>query len=245
MRRISFRSLPLALAGLALGMPSFARAGNPEICATCAGQAKTPHAHKIKAKKVSNLCAACASKAAMASGLPVTVATSGACSECSATAYPVPTTALGSAPGTAPGYAVIGDPSPAPVLASSDAPGHAVVGGTMPSAEPLPMGVMRTNYRSAEMPGTLGASAAAAARGGPQAAGGIPYAKPGEVPSSLYTPQGRRRHKVLSRVIGLPDFGRGRAEADMRRREAHAMTSFGPQTTPAELPASMVYGGNK
>lgn len=239
----------LALAGLAVFTASAAQAGLQNVCTTCAGQPESPRKATIhaklhaKARKTGHLCAACASKMKNGMRMPATVASTGPCATCNDGGG-----AILAASDSTPGYAVIGDGSPAPLMAASgvggNAPGYAIIGGTMASAEPAPIGVMRTNYNSGQdAQGTLGASLPHQ-QGGAPGVNGIPFAHPSEVPASLYAPQPRRRHSVVARMIGLPDFGRGRAEAEGRKRDAHAQTAYGPSnTTPSELPASMVYGG--
>ena len=243
------RKLSLALAGLAVFAASAAQAGLQSVCTTCAGQPESPrkastHAKfHAKAKKTGHLCAACAAKMKNGMTVPATVASTGPCATCGDAAG-----ANLASSASMPGYAVIGDGSPTPLMAASgvggNAPGYAIIGGTMASAEPAPIGVMRTNYHTGQdAQGTPGASLAHQ-QGAASTVNGIPFAQPSEVPPSLYAPQPRRRHSILARMIGLPDFGRGRAEAEARKREVHAQTAYGPSNTaPSELPASMVYGG--
>lgn len=243
------KKLSLALAGLAVFAASAAQAGLQNVCSTCAGQPESPRKSSLhaklhaKAKKTGHLCAACAAKMKNGMTMPATVAANAPCAACGDAAA-VNLTASASAPG----YAVIGDGSPAPLMAASgvggDAPGYAIIGGTMASAEPAPIGVMRTNYQTGqEAQGAPGASLPHQ-QGGASAVNGIPFAQPSEVPASLYAPKPRRRHSIVARMIGLPDFGRGRAEAEARKRDIHAQTAYGPSNTaPSELPASMVYGG--
>lgn len=225
-----------ALAGLALCAASAAEAGLPTVCTTCAGQPEGAPAAKIHKKRHMHLCPDCAAKATPPA--MVMAAAPGGCATCGT-----------SGPGLPPGVAIIGDGNPAPVqLTAGGAPGYAVVGGTMAAAEPAPVGVMRTNYnQDPAAPGSLGASLVPQRGGAPGHAtvggGNIPYARPNEVPPSLYAPQSPRRHSILARVIGVPDFGRRRAEAEARARESHAMTAYGPGSAPSELPASMVYSG--
>jgi hypothetical protein len=242
MRFPKVKTLAIAIAGVSLFAVDTAQAGLDSVCSTCAGQpqapkSKTPHKHSVKQKKSGQFCAECAAKMQAQGMTPppaMIAATSGGCATCGTV-----TTA------TAPGYAIVGDGSPSPVMASANggAPGYAIVGGTMVSSEPAPVGVMRTNYRDdGPAHGAPGASVAPN-RPGIANVGGIPYAQPNEVPPSLYAPP-KRRHSILAKIIGIPDFGRGRAEAESRARENHAMTSYAPNGgSPADLPASVVYGG--
>lgn len=236
MRRL--RSFTLAMAGLACALPSSAKAGFPGGDFPGAGK---PRAKVLGGARPARLCADCQAKLMASSGQPAPMVISG-----------TPTAVLASGPCTtceggapvAPGYAVVGEGSPTPVLASSGgAPGHAVVGGMMASAEPIPVGVVRTNYHQGpSAPGSLEASVAAN-RGGAPSAAPIPHARPNEVPPSMFSPPRHRRPRVVSQLLGMPDWGRRRAEAQARSRENHAMTSYGPAAAASELPASMVYGG--
>lgn len=245
MRRL--RSLPLALAGLACLLPSSARAGLPGLDSTCAGQPRTKVSSRhAKAPRPPRLCPDCQAKMLAQTGQPAPVVISGtptaivASGPCSACEIVSPSSLPPSSP---PGFAVVGDGASSPMMASSGGePGYAVTGGLVASAEPAPIGVVQTNYQTPPVPGTLGESVASARRGaaGP---GPIPYARPDELPPSLVNPPTHRRPRVLSRVIGLPDFGRRRADAQARAREAHARSSLGAGSMPGELPASMVYGG--
>ena len=247
------RKLSLALAGLAVFAASAAQAGLESVCSTCAGQPQAPKPSvkvKAKAKKVGHLCAACAAKIKNGTTVPATIAST------ATIASSAPCTACGAGPelnltGTSsstPGYAVIGDGSPSPLMAANgvgnSAPGYAIIGGTVASAEPAPIGVMRTNYHAGqEAPGAPGASLAHQP-GAAASVNGIPFAQPSEVPPSLYAPPSRRRHRIVARMLGIPDFGRAHAEAEARKRDVHAQTAYGPSNTaPSELPASMVYGG--
>ncbi len=239
MRRL--RVLPFALAGLALALPSAADAGLDSVCSTCGGQPQAP-AHKHKTKKARHLCAACAAKAEGTIPADVPVVATAGCSACAASAAGTSGPVMASAPG----FASVGDGSSSPIVLASPSspPGYAVVGGTVVSAEPAPIGVMRTNYSVGpqQMPGTLGASVAAS----PASAPGMtnaPYARPDELPPSIYSPQ-RPRRSVLARIF-LPDIGRRRAAAEEALvRERHAQISYSStQGGPSELPPTMVYGG--
>ena len=241
MRFPNVKSLAVALAGAALFAVNTAEAGLDAVCSTCAGQpqapkSKVPHKHSVKKHKSGQICAECAAKM-QAQGVtaPVAMAAApGACLSCGTT-----TTA------SAPGYAIVGDGSPAPVMASTNggAPGYAIVGGTMASSEPVPVGVMRTNYHNDSPAQGAPSANVAPNRPGIANVGGIPYAQPNEVPPSLYAPP-KRRKSIIAKIIGIPDFGRGRAEAESRARENHAMTTYGTNGgTPSDLPASVVYGG--
>jgi hypothetical protein len=241
MRFPKLTSLAVAFTGIALFAADRAEAGLDSVCSTCAGQpqapkTKAPLRHTLKSHKSGKICAECAAKLKAQNGLPPTIVATapGACAACGA-----PATAA------APGYAIVGDGSPAPVLASGSAgaPGYAIVGGAMVSAEPTPVGVMRTNYHADGPAQGMPGAGVAANRPGTANVGGIPYAQPNEVPPSLYAPSGKRRHSILAKVIGIPDFGRSRADAEAKARSNHAMTSYGPNAAPSELPASVVYGG--
>ena len=242
-------SLLLSLAGLVVFAAPAAQAGLQSVCTTCAGQPESPRKASLhaklhaKTKKTGHLCAACAAKMKNGMTMPATIAATGSCATCGDAAG-----ASLAASGSSPGYAVIGDGSPAPLMAASgvsgNAPGYAIIGGTMASAEPAPIGVMRTNYNSGQDAPGAGGAGLQHQQGAASTVNGIPFAQPSEVPASLYAPQPRRRHSIFARMIGVPDFGRGRAEAEARKREVHAQTAYGPSNTaPAELPASMVYGG--
>lgn len=246
MRRM--KPLSLALAGLALSAATAAEAGLPTADGNNNGQPPSPrrgvslHAHKPK--KV-HLCAACAAKMAAQGANPG----SAGCASCGDSAGTMTPTMMA---GSTPGYAVIGDGSPSPMMAASGpgasgAPGYAIVGGTIASSEPAPIGVMRTTYNNDSQSGSLGASVDIMhGQGQGSGMGGgwanAPHAKASEMPGSLYSPQVRRR-SMVSRLIGLPDFGRRAAEMEQRKRDAHAQTAYGPSSMPSELPASMVYGG--
>lgn len=251
MRLPKIKTLAVALSGMALFASEPATAGDPSNCAICntlpaTARVRGPHSHKTK-RIAAHLCADCAVKMESNGMVPPTMvaAAPGGCTACG-TSGPVTSGPMSSSPmPSAPGYAMVGDGSPSPLLAAGgNAPGYAIVGGTMVSSEPAPVGVMQTNYSTGSMPqGTLGASIAGNHGGGMPGMSGAPFAQPNEVPPSLYAPP-KRRSSIIARVIGLPDFGRRRAEAEVRRRENHAMTSYGSAgSAPSELPASAVYGG--
>ncbi len=239
----NFRSLSLAVAGLVGLSSSSATAGLNGVDTTNAGQPRVKVV-KHKHKKSGYICADCQARMIAESGAPAPMMISGTpsammagpCTACE-TAGPAMI-----AP-SAPGYASVGDGSPAPVYASAgNAPGLATVGGPMvASSEPTPIGVVRTNYSVPPAAGTLEASLAGQQQGMP-AAGPIPYAKPNEIPAGMLGAP-HRRPRIFSRIIGLPDFGRARAESQARARETHAMTTYGASNSaPSNLPASMVYG---
>jgi len=242
----NFRSLSLALAGLVGLSASSATAGIGGLDTTNAGQPRMKLV-KHKAKKTGHICPDCQAKMVAESGAPAPIMISGTpsammaagpCTACetSGPAMLVP---------TAPGYASVGDGSPAPVMASAgDVPGYANVGGMVVSSEPAPIGVVRTNYAMQPEVGTSAAHPADAMMhgGAPTPNGPIPYAKPNEIPAGMLGGP-PRRPRIFSRIIGLPDFGRARAESQARSRESHAMTSYGNTgAVPSNLPASMVYG---
>ena len=244
MRR--FRSVSLALMGLACAFGSSADAGLPGLDSTSHGVPRVKLlGHRAKEKKSGHLCPDCQAKLLaesgqpapiVISGAPTAIMASGACSACE-------TSAPAGAPiaPSAPGYAVVGDGSPSPVLASaSSPPGYASVGGAIASAEPLPIGVVRTNYASPAPAGGFDLHAAPAT-GGP-AAGPIPYAKKDEIPPGMLNGAPNRRPRVLSRMLGLPNTNRMRAESQTRARENHAMTTYGQNAPPSTLPASAVFG---
>ena len=251
MRRL--RLFSLALAGLACCLPSTARAGFPLLGSTDNGQVKPRHKAHHAAHKTGYICPDCQARMmasaegpapVVVSGTPTAVIAAGPCVSCGVEVPVASCSACAStaAAAEAPGLAFVGGGNPSAAMASTGgAPGYAQVGGMVASAEPVPIGVVRTNYAPQPTPGSLGASVAAAP-GGPAGPNTLPYARPDEVPPSLYAPPTPRRHRILSKVLGLPQFGRLRAEAESHARESHAMTSYGPAEAPTTLPASMVYG---
>jgi hypothetical protein len=133
------------------------------------------------------------------------------------------------APGEAPGQAIVGLP-----------PGATFAGGTVLSAEPAPVGVMRTSYLptgpTAEPPGyaTVGSPAAV---GGMTAGQAIPPAP------DIIAPARHRRPHVLTHLLGLDALGAHRRERIARHESAHAAIAYGSTDQHVtELPASMVYG---
>jgi hypothetical protein len=135
------------------------------------------------------------------------------------------------------------------------APGYASVGGPTPvSGEPMPIGVMRTNYNQGAPGANAVASMYAAGMGGPFGNGGAPgYAvvggpspagwgapNPAAIPSApLYLSPGGEHPSVRSRLFGFHLFA---ARREQRMRDAHAAIAYGPNGAPSELPASAVFG---
>lgn len=132
------------------------------------------------------------------------------------------------------GYASTGQPAAGN---SPYGPGYAVAGASVVSDEPMPIGVMRTNYR----PGP-----AAAAMPGPMAApapGMMPYAAPmphDEAPFAGAKPA--RRHSVLRTMLGLNGFNRWSAEREAQAKAAHAREAYGQSGYATSVPAGMIYG---
>jgi hypothetical protein len=127
-----------------------------------------------------------------------------------------------------PGQIVMVAPgAPANTVAMAPAPGHAVVAD---NSDPMPVGLMRTDYR----PGGPGAPAPAASM---PANGRDPFmpAKP------------ESRPHIISHLFGFADVGnevRTAAESrDRKKKEAHAAIAYGENASKVDdLPASMVYG---
>ena len=88
-----------------------------------------------------------------------------------------------------------GDPNAAP-------PGYAIVGAPMPSAEPAPVGVMRTAYGMSPMATGSASAPGYASVGGPSAAMG---AGTGAIPPAQnpVPPQALRRPHILAHVLGF------------------------------------------
>jgi len=252
MRRL--KPLSIALAGLALSAVATAEAGWPT---GPNGQPATQRRACLPKTKKAHLCANCAERLKAQGPIP---ATGGCPTGGPPPPPPMVITRAATYSGSAPGYAVIGDGTPSPMMMASGpdasgAPGYAIVGGTIASSEPAPVGVVRTNYNTNDsQAGSLGGSVDimhgqrhGMGGGGmgmdPRMGGNIPYAKASEMPGSIYSPNPPKRRSLLGRIIGVPDFGRRNAEMEERKRESHAMTTFGPGSAPTELPSSMVYGG--
>ncbi|WZO99774.1 hypothetical protein EP7_001387 [Isosphaeraceae bacterium EP7] len=146
-----------------------------------------------------------------------------------------------------------------PIESSDEAAGHAVVGdlghgqptGNMgiAGAEPVPVGVVQTNYNA-------GAPApySVADRIDPLARGHAGMTRPqGPVPMNGPIPPAptpassgaNARPRVLAHLFGFEGIGRaGREAREQKAREQHAKISYGNAGGPiSELPASMVYGG--
>ena len=155
--------------------------------------------------------------------------------------------AMGAAGGSMPGHAVAGGES-------RQAAGYVVVSSSVPTAEPMPIGVIqgRYAYQNPAMP-PMGAGAPGmpmpGARPGPGAgAGGPGSSDPSVMPSSFapdtYTGKGRSRPHILTHLFGLDAIGRhGREDRERREQENHAAISYQPKNEQvSELPSSMVYG---
>jgi hypothetical protein len=117
--------------------------------------------------------------------------------------------------------------APGVAVASDSAPGHAVVADT---SEPLPVGLMRTDYR----PGSPGALAPAASM---PTAGRDPY----------MPPKPESKPHILSHLFGFADVRNDVRTAvesrDRKKKEAHAAIAYGDGANKVDdLPASMVYG---
>jgi hypothetical protein len=238
------RRLASLCLGLALAAPTLARAQGPDHKAfgnPLAGQVRQEQAQGSTTHYGGHVCEKCASqlpKRIPADGPnaapPVFVEGCAACGTASGT------TIAGLPPGTiilGPGETL------ANVTVNGEAPGVAYVGGPA-SAEPAPIGVMRTDYRP-----DAGAPSAASPFANPgagpwaaQAAGSaMPYGQPPLSHSMSYP--GHKRPHVLSRMLGLPNFRALGAQREARQRAAHAAISYGqPGQAPGSLPSSMVYG---
>ncbi|HWE38927.1 MAG TPA: hypothetical protein VG406_20430 [Isosphaeraceae bacterium] len=236
----------LAAFGLALA-PLLAIAGDDAATAPGpAAPAAKPHRHKWSR---SGVCPICMEQAKASHGripMPPTTAADG-CATCQQVA------AGESVP--PPGVAVAGAAAGAPVPVAAGAPGYATVGGPMPvSGEPMPIGVMRTNYNQGAPATNAVANMYATGMGGPFGNGGAPgYAvvggptpgswgppNPGAVPSPpLYASPGGEHPGMISRLFGFRLFS---ARREQRMRDAHAAIAYGPAGVPSELPATMVFG---
>lgn len=106
------------------------------------------------------------------------------------------------------------------------------------SAEPAPIGVMRTNYAGAALSAMPPASAPGLAGVGNPALGN---ALQPSVPPLDFAPT--KRPSVVSRMLGMPRLG-GWGEARRERRMSqHAAIRYDQMpANPGSLPASMVYG---
>jgi hypothetical protein len=202
----------LAALGLAL-LPAAALAGDTAPCAACANGGSAPMPAQVAPGatriKVGHLCDACAAKLRKQGG-PATMMAGDmhgtmACTTC----------------GNAPGYAAVGGGS---------APGYALVGAAMPGAEPAPVGVVQTTYRSQA--------------GMPQR--GPVLNTPTTPPPSIMSPEPSRRPHVLSHMFFLS----GRSLGDewymfrmSHRKSKHASIAYGgeAQNKVNELPMSVVY----
>jgi hypothetical protein len=119
------------------------------------------------------------------------------------------------------------------------APGSAYVGegaGMLPG-EPVPVGLMRTNYASALLashPGPLPGSSGAALGAGPVS---LP---PSSLPPMNFTPT--RRPDVVSRMLGLPRWGAWRDARLEHRKSQHAAIRYDQDpATATSVPASLIY----
>ncbi len=268
--------LYLALAGLALLAPSSALAGLPGLDSESGGLPRASRAKKKHVPRLCPVCAAkyAAQGMPVTATSPVMVQGSANCTACaeaataSATApgaMPAPVAAPAGTPSLTltaandptPGFATVGDPAPAAMASPGGAPGiayvgsvpgTAVVGGTVVSAEPAPIGVVRTSYKGVASPGggpAPGGAGMAAPNPGAMGPGGVPYARMDELPPSLYGGSpGRQKPHILGHILGLRGPWIHAAEMEARARENHAAISYGPggASSATDLPASAVYG---
>jgi hypothetical protein len=166
----------------------------------------------------------------------------------------------GPTPGCAACAAANGLPPGAVIISSTEVPGTAFVGGETPgvayvggpaSADPAPIGVMRTDYQAA----AAGAPSMMMRAGGagapnpyappyaanPAAGAAMPYGEP-PMSHSMSSP-GHQRTSVLGHMLGLRRPAPLGSRRLARQRAAHAAISYGgPASAPESLPASMVYG---
>jgi hypothetical protein len=137
-----------------------------------------------------------------------------------------------------PGGQVVYESMPGQMTMNPSAAGHAFVGGMPSTVEPAPIGVVQTGYRpTAGMP-TPGAMGPAGSSPFNPAVGpsGPAFSGPGSFP-------GHRRPSVLAHLFGISGRNRWAEAQEAERRSRHAAISYGPNgQTPAEIPASMVYG---
>jgi hypothetical protein len=129
-----------------------------------------------------------------------------------------------------PGQIVMVAPANVVAAAPASAPGHAVVADT---SEPMPVGLMRTDYR----PGTPGAPGAPAPAASSPTNGRDPF----------MPPKPESRPHILSHLFGFADVRNdvhtAVASRDRKKRETHAAIAYGENASKVEdLPASMVYG---
>jgi hypothetical protein len=151
--------------------------------------------------------------------------------------------------GNAPGRAVAGGEM------AGNVPGYVVVGGTVPTAEPIPIGVVQGRYANpaaVPAPGRpdMPMPTATAMNGGrpgrkPRgAATADPAVMPTNFKSDPYLPNEHNRPHILRHLLGFDGIGqRGREERERRERENHASISYqGPSTTITDISAKSVYG---
>ncbi len=228
MRR--FAPWSLALVGLALAIPISARAGQPE---------KPSNASDYRSARyfAGHLCKTCAAK------LPKRLPATGPVMLMPGEEVNVAELTAGSprlcmacqSENAAPGMAFVG----------GEAPGYATVGGDMmASAEPMPIGVMRTNYQSGFGAAPAAPTYPALGSMGSSAGAFLPNSHAPMSDPMVYP--GHRRQSIIGHMLGLPSKGpigamrEARAE---RRRVGHAAIRYDDTPmSPESLPSSMVYG---
>jgi hypothetical protein len=144
-----------------------------------------------------------------------------------------------------------------PVESSAEPAGHAVVGdlgqgqpagSALANAEPMPVGVVQTNYNSgAPAPYSVNDRIDPLARGHAGISrpdGPVPMNGPVPPAPTPASSGANTRPRVLAHLFGFDGIGRaGREAREQKTREQHAKISYGNQSGPiSELPASMVYG---
>ncbi len=258
----SFARTSLALAGLALVVPSSARAQAPaadapagyRAVAPAPAPAAAPHAHRHR-----TLCAKCmkAQEARMTPPARIVACAhskNGVCTACAALlAMPGEVTmgspAMAAAPAEAPGRAVASAgqaPSAgSPHMAAQTNPGVAMAYDPSGGAEPAPIGVIQANYAQngpAGMPAAGGMDMHASQPGRAMVTKGMD-AGPG--PAPFQPKSGPFPHpRIIGHLFGLTGIGSEyREEKAARKKETHAMISYDTAgSTVNELPASVVYG---
>lgn len=224
---------PCGLAVLSLIWAGPAFAGDPDwVNGQPPSAATRPH-------KRGHLCADCRARAAAEkAGIPAPPSVASAAPGTTVSiGSPVPCAACQQgAGGSAPGVAFVGDGS---------APGYAMVGGVIPSAEPTPVGIVRTNYNmngQGTLAGSLGGQPGMYLGLGPQAqAQGNADQWAASAPTFLGSTSPRRPH-IIGHLMGFdgPSWLERRRE---RRRTQHASVAYGTRgpSSVYELPASTVY----
>ena len=220
--------MSLALFGMALAVPTAVPAQGPAQPGASGG----PHRHTKGLFGNKRSCTECQVKALAAKGIhippPPSAIPDGAivsgeeCTTCRSA--PMVSGPMTFQDGSAPGHAVVG----------GAASGYAVVGGEVPPGEPTPIGAINPGLASNIPP-------AAAGRPGTM----DPSLTPTSMAPNPIRPKMHNDPRVVSHLLGLPDLGRGRRAAQVRKeREAHAKISYGPTNARVnDVPASLIYGG--